>query len=70
MTKVVTGSLLFLTIFAYAGMVSVDWRFGTLRDQYVTQTLGWYGLVFVLFVLLIVWLEWRQAVDMRWVWGV
>ncbi|HFC11582.1 MAG TPA: hypothetical protein ENJ56_01965 [Anaerolineae bacterium] len=70
MTKVVTGSLLFLTIFAYAGMGSVDWRFGTLRDQYVTQTLGWYGLVFVLFVLLVVWLEWRQAVDLRWVWGI
>ena len=68
--KAFTAFILLLTVLAYAGMASVDWRFGTLRDQFVTQTLGWYGLAFAAFALLIVWVEWRQRVSMRWVWGV
>ena len=57
-----------LTILTYIGMASVDWRFGTLRDQFVVQTIGWYLVAFAVFVVLIVWAE-RCDIDMRFVWG-
>ena len=58
-----------LTVLAYVGMASVDWRFGTLRDQFVVQTIGWYWVTFALFVAFIIWAERAGNVSMRWVWG-
>ncbi|MGB1251590.1 MAG: hypothetical protein ACPG8W_13315 [Candidatus Promineifilaceae bacterium] len=65
----ITALLCILSVLAYVGMASVDWRFGTLRDQFVVQTIGWYLAAFVPFVALIVWAERCRGISMRWIWG-
>ncbi len=57
-----------LSLLAYGGMVQMQWRFGTLRDAHVPETIGWYGIAFAAFILAIIWVE-KQGVSMRWVWG-
>ena len=58
-----------LSLFAYGGMISVHLLYGTLRDGYVPQTIGWYLLAFVAYVGALVWVERRGGVAMHWVWG-
>ena len=62
-------AIIAISLIAYVGMVSVHWRFETLRDQYTTQTIGWYLLAFAVFVVAVVWMERRGGISMRWVWG-
>ena len=58
-----------ITLAGFLGILSVDVRFGTLRDEFVTQTIGWYLLAFVGFVGAIVVVERQKFVDKRWLWG-
>lgn len=53
---------------AYAGLVLLDWRFGTLRDGVVPQTIGWYGLAWLAWIAVIVWAERVKQVPLRWMW--
>ncbi|MEM7336883.1 MAG: hypothetical protein AAF490_32720, partial [Chloroflexota bacterium] len=63
------GFILFAvgSLVAYLGLVAVDWINGTLRDQFVTQTINWYLVAFVFFVILVVWGE-KRPLSLRWVW--
>ncbi len=61
-------SAICLSLLAYGGMVQMQWRYGTLRDAHVPETIVWYGIAFAAFVLVIVWVE-KRGVSMRWVWG-
>jgi hypothetical protein len=54
---------------AYGGMVSVHLRFGTLRAGHTPETLGWYGLAFVVYIAAIIWVEWSGRYSRRLVWG-
>ncbi len=69
--KVPFGFVLFmaLSLLAYGGMIGVDWLYGTLRDGYTPQTIGWYLLGFVAYLGALVWVERRGGIAMRWVWG-
>ncbi|MCO5191523.1 MAG: hypothetical protein M9918_25440 [Anaerolineae bacterium] len=57
-----------ISIIAYAGLVRLDWQFGTLRAQAVPQTIGWYLLAFFAFVGTLFWAE-RHSLSMKWVWA-
>lgn len=46
----------------------MQWRYGTLRDGRVPETIFWYTLAFVGYLGATVWIE-KRAVPMRWVWG-
>ncbi|KAA3660105.1 MAG: hypothetical protein DWQ04_20355, partial [Chloroflexi bacterium] len=57
-----------LSLLAYGGMVQMQWRYGTLRDGHVPETIVWYSIAFAAFILAIIWAE-KRGVSMRWVWG-
>ena len=57
-----------VSLLAYAGLASVDWRFGTLRAAYTPQSIGWYGLAFLSYLGLLVCAE-KRSISMRWMWG-
>jgi hypothetical protein len=54
---------------AYVGMVRVDVLQGTLRDQWVPQTIGWYGLAFVAYLATLLWAERQRSMPHALVWG-
>ncbi|MEM7114123.1 MAG: hypothetical protein AAF614_16935 [Chloroflexota bacterium] len=54
---------------AYGGLVQLDWRFGTLRDGVVPQTIGWYGFAWIAWLAAIVWVERGGEMPKRWLWG-
>ena len=57
-----------ISIIAYAGLVRLDWQFGTLRAQAVPQTIGWY----LCWRFRLCWqllLAERHSLSMKWVWG-
>ena len=56
------------SVLAYLGLLWVDAVHGTLRNQFVTQTIGYYLLAFLFFVGLLVWSE-KRPLSMKWVWG-
>ncbi len=55
-------------LLAYGGMVSMQWRYGTLRDGRTPETIAWYLLAFVAYLGILVWAE-RRDVPQRWLWG-
>ena len=57
------------SLLAYAGLVSLHLRYGTLRDEHTPETLLWYGLAFVAYLLGLLWAERRRAAPMTLVWG-
>lgn len=52
---------------AYLALAVQDIRYGTLREQYVSQTIGWYLLAFAGFLLGAWWNE-RHPIPWRWIW--
>lgn len=60
--------LLLLPLAAYAGMASMQFRYGKLGEQVVLEFLGWYGLACAGFVAAALWVEWRGRVSLGWLW--
>ncbi|MFZ0547352.1 MAG: hypothetical protein WAM60_18040 [Candidatus Promineifilaceae bacterium] len=56
-------------VMAYGGMVSVHVRFGTLRAGHTPETLGWYGLAFLVYLAAVIWVERSGRYSWRMVWG-
>lgn len=67
--SLVLYTLALFGMIAYGGMVSVHWRYGTLRDGHTPETLAWYGLAFVVYIAAIVWVERSGRFSWRMVWG-
>lgn len=57
-----------LSLLAYGGLVSMQWRYGTLRDGRTPETIAWYLLAFGAYLGILVWTERRDA-PWRWLWG-
>ena len=57
-----------ISFLGYAGLVQMQWRYGTLRDAHVPETIGWYSAAFIAYVLALIWIE-KHAISLRWVWG-
>ncbi len=57
-----------ITILAYGALVSMDFVYGTLRDSYTPQSIGWYLLAFVAYIAILVWVE-RWGIGRKWMWG-
>ena len=57
-----------LSLLAYGGMVRMDWRYGTLRDGRLPETIAWYLLAFFAFLGAILWVE-KRGISRRWLWG-
>ncbi|MCA9921608.1 MAG: hypothetical protein KC421_04510 [Anaerolineales bacterium] len=53
---------------AYGGLVQMQWRYGTLRDAHVPETILWYTPAFVGYLGTVAWVE-KRPFPMRWVWG-
>jgi hypothetical protein len=49
-------------------MVRMDWRYGTLRDGRLPETIAWYLLAFFSFLAAILWVE-KRGISRRWLWG-
>ncbi len=62
----VATSLVLLT--GFIGLVVLDATNGTLRDEFVTQTMVWYLVAFAGFVGA-VWVNERTPIQMSWIWG-
>ena len=58
-----------LGLAAYAGMVALDIRTGTLRASFTSQTIVWYLLAFVGFLVAVWWNE-RRRIPLLWLWSV
>jgi alpha-1,6-mannosyltransferase len=61
-------ALVLATLGAYAGMVSMEWRNGTLRDGHVPETIAWYLLAFAAYLGMLFWSE-KQGFSTRLMWG-
>lgn len=57
-----------LSLLGYGGLIQMQWRYGTLRDAHVPETIGWYSVAYIAYVLALVWNE-KQVISLRWVWG-
>ena len=57
-----------ISLLAYTGLASLDWRYGTLRAEYTPQSIAWYGLAFIAYLGLLIWVE-KRGIAMRWMWG-
>lgn len=57
-----------VSLLAYGGLVWMQGVYGTLRDEFVTQTVAWYLLAFAAFLAAIVWTE-KRPVSLKWIWG-
>jgi hypothetical protein len=49
-----------LSLLGYSGLVQVHWRYGTLRDAHVPETIAWYSIAFIAYVCAISWVEKKQ----------
>ena len=56
-------------VLAYAGLVVIDQRHGTLRAEHVPSSIGWYLVAFGGFAVAVWWNE-RSPIDRRWLWAV
>ncbi len=61
-------ALALVTFIAYAGLASMEWRHGTLRDGHVPETISWYLLAFAAYLGIVLWSE-KQAFSTRLMWG-
>lgn len=46
----------------------MDWRYGTLRDGRIPETIAWYLLAFFAYLAAILWVE-KRGISRRWLWG-
>jgi alpha-1,6-mannosyltransferase len=58
-----------ISLTAYGGLVSMQFRYGTLRDEYTPETLLWYGLAFAAYLLSLLWTERQRTIPPALVWG-
>ncbi|HDH03277.1 MAG TPA: hypothetical protein ENH15_03430, partial [Actinobacteria bacterium] len=54
-------------LIAYLSLVRLDAQVGTLRDEFTPQTIGWYLLAFVGFLVALWWNE-RRPIPLVWLW--
>lgn len=57
-----------VSLLAYGGLVRLQYQYGTLRAEFIPQTIFWYLLAFAAFVGALVWAE-KRAVSLRWIWA-
>lgn len=57
-----------ICLLAYGGLLSLDWRYGTLRAAQTPYTVAWYLLAFIAYLGLLLCNE-RQPLSRRWLWG-
>ena len=57
-----------IILVGFVGLAILDARSGTIRDEFVVQTMVWYGVAFVGF-LGAVWLNEKTPIPMAWIWG-
>jgi hypothetical protein len=57
-----------LSLAAFGGLVQMDWRYGTLRDGRVPETIVWFLLAFGAYLMALFWVE-KRPVPFRWLWG-
>jgi hypothetical protein len=64
------GLYLFIavSVVAYAGLVGMDWLYGTLRASRTPQTIGWYLIAFFAYLGALVWAE-KRGMSKWWMWG-
>jgi hypothetical protein len=58
-----------ISLFAYGGLVMVDWGMGSLRGEATQETIALYMLAFVTYLAALVWLESGGAWSPAWFWG-
>jgi hypothetical protein len=58
-----------ISLAAYGGLVSMQLRFGTLRDEHTPEMLLWYGLAFAAYLVSLGWAERQQKVSPLLLWG-
>ncbi len=56
-----------VSLIAYAGLVRMQWRYGTLRDGRTPETIAWYLLAFAACLAVLVRAE-KRPISMRWAW--
>jgi hypothetical protein len=58
-----------ISLIAYGGMVSLHLRHGTLRDSHTPDTLIWYGVAFMAYLVALWWAERRRTTSWVVIWA-
>lgn len=69
MPSLIPLTLFCLSLLAYSGMVSMQFRHGKLGEQVVLEFLYWYGLAFVGYAGAVLWMECQGNAPRGWLWG-
>ncbi|MCP5098753.1 MAG: hypothetical protein GY943_24645 [Chloroflexi bacterium] len=56
-----------ISLIAYLGLLNMQWRFGTLRDSHVPETIGWFLTAFVAYIAALFWSE-HRGISSRTIW--